>query len=353
MTQHEDSDSIQILPDADKLDRYHRQQLSAMLDGELSPDQARFMLRRLEHDVELAECWERWQICGDVLRGQRNALLPADFASRVSSAIAADLPPAAGHRERAGGRVLRWGGGAALAASVAMAALLVGRQAGPMPEHAPEHAPERAAPALAASAGGPPAATPVPAAGADAARATVTGDAAVSSGPVVAEVRTAQTAPAPPRQRTQMVAAADPSPAPAVASNAGPAPADPVVVPFPSANHGVAALMPAPAQGIGADPFQSLPMTVGSRPWPRAAASGADSAYAVGLGRTMPSATWFLPSLPATQAAADRFGLPAGPVAGMPVQRTDTAIGAGAIPGAQIQAAPGQMQRVDIEPDPR
>ena len=126
MTQQPDCDSIQIVPDADKLDQYHRQQLSAMLDGELSPDQARFMLRRLQHDVELAERWERWQVCGDVLRGQGNALLPPDFASRVSSAIADAAPQPVEQRARSSGRRgLRWGGGAALAASVAMAALLV------------------------------------------------------------------------------------------------------------------------------------------------------------------------------------------------------------------------------------
>ncbi|NZA26934.1 sigma-E factor negative regulatory protein, partial [Luteimonas sp. SJ-92] len=84
----DDSEALQIGPDPDKLYLYHRQQLSAMLDGELSPDQARFMLRRLQHDVELASCWERWQVCGDVMRGQRNALLPADFAEGVARAIA-------------------------------------------------------------------------------------------------------------------------------------------------------------------------------------------------------------------------------------------------------------------------
>src|SRR5690625_2128055 len=130
MTPHDDN--LQIVPDPDKLDRYHRQQLSAMLDGELSPDQARFMLRRLQHDAGLAGCWERWQVCGDVLRGQRNALLPADFAQRVSSAIAAgDRQAADAAAHRGGTGLLRWGGGVALAASVAMVALLVGRHAGP------------------------------------------------------------------------------------------------------------------------------------------------------------------------------------------------------------------------------
>src|SRR5690606_22117948 len=116
----------------DRLDAYHRRQLSAMLDGELSPDQARFMLRRLQHDHELAARWERWQVCGDVLRGRGHALLPADFSSRVAAAIAAPPQPGATQSGFVAGRVrphrlLRWGGGA-LAASVALVALLMARQ---------------------------------------------------------------------------------------------------------------------------------------------------------------------------------------------------------------------------------
>lgn len=129
MTQRDD-DMTQ--PQPDKLHDHHRQQLSAMLDGELRPDQAKFMLRRLEHDGELAACWERWQVCGDVLRGRHEAPLPGDFSRRVADAIAgqdrtasAATIPAATKQPR----WARWGGGAALAASVAMAALFVGRQA--------------------------------------------------------------------------------------------------------------------------------------------------------------------------------------------------------------------------------
>jgi negative regulator of sigma E activity len=118
----------------DKLYDHHRQQLSAMLDGELPPDQAKFMLRRLEHDRELATCWERWQVCGDILRGRHDALLPADFSHRVASAIAGGEQVAGSTESTAAvatksPRWARWGGGAALAASVAMAALFVGRQA--------------------------------------------------------------------------------------------------------------------------------------------------------------------------------------------------------------------------------
>ncbi|MET0328300.1 MAG: sigma-E factor negative regulatory protein, partial [Luteimonas sp.] len=114
-------------PDPDRLDRLNRLQLSALLDGELGQDEARFLRRRLEHDAELSGCFERWQVCGDVLRGRQVSLLPPDFADRIARGIAAGdavVAPAAVVKRP---RLLRWGGGAALAASVALVALFVGR----------------------------------------------------------------------------------------------------------------------------------------------------------------------------------------------------------------------------------
>jgi len=116
----------------DKLDTHCREQLSAMLDGELAPDQARFLLRRLQHDHELADCWERWQLCGDLMRGSAPALLPEGFAERVRHALdAGSAPPQAMAIAGSGARMrwLPWAGSAALAASVAAVALLVGRGA--------------------------------------------------------------------------------------------------------------------------------------------------------------------------------------------------------------------------------
>lgn len=122
-------------PIIDKLDIHHRQQLSALMDGDLPADEARFLLRRLQHDHELAGCWERWQLCGDVLRGQGHAPAPAGFAERVAQAIAAGsssvttaTPQAQAARPR--NLLARWGGGA-LAASVALVALFMARQQSP------------------------------------------------------------------------------------------------------------------------------------------------------------------------------------------------------------------------------
>ncbi len=107
-------------PAGQRLDQRHREQLSALVDGELGADEARFLLRRMEHDPELAGCQERWQLLGDVMRGQASALAPAGFGAAVAAAVAAEPAPQAEPRRqvrRSGWRA--WGGGAALAASVA------------------------------------------------------------------------------------------------------------------------------------------------------------------------------------------------------------------------------------------
>ena len=74
----------------DKIDNHYQQQLSAWMDGDLPSDEARFLLRRLQHDDELASRLGRWQLCGDVLRGQAQAPAPAGFAARVAAAVNAE-----------------------------------------------------------------------------------------------------------------------------------------------------------------------------------------------------------------------------------------------------------------------
>ncbi len=97
-----------------------RQQLSALIDGELERDQTRFLLKRLQGDAELAGCWDRWHVAGDCLRGHAIAPLRSDFAARIALAVDAEAAPS----RRIGATVLKWTGGFAVAASVALAALL-------------------------------------------------------------------------------------------------------------------------------------------------------------------------------------------------------------------------------------
>jgi len=68
------------------------EQLSALMDGELPPEETALLMRRLEREPALARRLARYRSMGDVLRGDR-AQPSADFASRVSAAIAQEPTP--------------------------------------------------------------------------------------------------------------------------------------------------------------------------------------------------------------------------------------------------------------------
>ncbi len=70
------------------------EQLSALMDGELPPEETALLLRRLEREPALARRLARYRAMGDVLRGDR-VQPSADFASRVSAAIAQEPAPVA------------------------------------------------------------------------------------------------------------------------------------------------------------------------------------------------------------------------------------------------------------------
>lgn len=103
-----------------------REQLSALMDGALPEDQTRFLLRRLQHDTELAANWERWRIAGDAMRGiAPTQHLPVDFAQRVAASLhGVGLPSPAQRSTRHQPRWLRWGAGSAVAAALAVVALM-------------------------------------------------------------------------------------------------------------------------------------------------------------------------------------------------------------------------------------
>lgn len=239
---------------ADKFELHYRQQLSALVDGELPTDEARFLLRRLQHDGELSGCQERWQLLGDALRGQACAPAPAGFDLKIREAIAADArraPPASERQARhAGWR--RWGGGAALAASVAAVALFMARGQLPGPA-APETVIATAAQ------------VPATAVVADAGRAPdAGGDAGLAAAAPAVAVAALRRADAPARRgsatRTQQVARS------AAARQAEPARA-------------VATQSPVPA--LRTDPFADPGNVLRARPWPRSSLSPALSNHAL------------------------------------------------------------------------
>jgi len=109
----------------------NREFISAGMDGELSREELRFLLRRLESDAGLADVWARYHVAGDGVRGEVGELARGDFASRVMAAIDAESAAAVVAVPRR--RWLQWSAGGAIAASVAVAALMLSQPAGNRP----------------------------------------------------------------------------------------------------------------------------------------------------------------------------------------------------------------------------
>ena len=100
-----------------------REDLSALMDGELAAEPSRFLLRRLDHDPDLAATWSRWHMVRACLAADPARLQTprqqSDFAARIANALQAEAAPV---RPR---RWARYVGGGAIAASVAVAALML------------------------------------------------------------------------------------------------------------------------------------------------------------------------------------------------------------------------------------
>jgi negative regulator of sigma E activity len=108
-----------------------REQLSALLDGELPRDEIGLLMRRLERDPELRRSFGTYALIGETLRAPGGRLASQSFAARVSVAIEAPQP---GQTSRPApavpANVIFWKRPAvrtALAAGVATAAVFVFR----------------------------------------------------------------------------------------------------------------------------------------------------------------------------------------------------------------------------------
>lgn len=108
-----------------------REDLSALMDGELGAEPARFLLRRIEREPELASVWSRWHVvraCLAVRKGSIDSDMDASlFIAAASSddAFAARVLSAMQARPQTRRHWARFVGGGAIAASVAAAALIL------------------------------------------------------------------------------------------------------------------------------------------------------------------------------------------------------------------------------------
>jgi len=106
---------------------HQRENLSAGMDGELSKEELRFLLRRLDHDASLQQDWSRYHVVRDGLRRELSPLASEGFASRVMQAIEREGASVQQGKRR---HWLHWSAGGAIAAGVAVAALMVAQPAG-------------------------------------------------------------------------------------------------------------------------------------------------------------------------------------------------------------------------------
>ncbi len=67
-----------------------KEQLSALMDGELSRSESTFLIKRMGHDPELRALWQRQCMARDVLRNEHPAQLDFTLADRIRADIEAE-----------------------------------------------------------------------------------------------------------------------------------------------------------------------------------------------------------------------------------------------------------------------
>jgi len=98
-----------------------REHISSLMDGEISREASRFLVRRLGSDEELSSTWARYHVVRDCLRNPEGGLAREDLCERVNRALEEEQDLAPGRSRLAW---LRPVAGAAIAASVALVAVL-------------------------------------------------------------------------------------------------------------------------------------------------------------------------------------------------------------------------------------
>ncbi|HLF30699.1 MAG TPA: sigma-E factor negative regulatory protein [Xanthomonadales bacterium] len=99
-----------------------REHLSSFMDGEVSQETARFLVRRLGADGDLRQAWASYHLIRDCLRHEDGHITQLDLSGRVRAALSSE--PAVTAVAQAGKGWFKPVLGAALAASVAVMAVL-------------------------------------------------------------------------------------------------------------------------------------------------------------------------------------------------------------------------------------
>ena len=112
-----------------------REHISSLMDGEISRETSRFLVRRLGSDDELCATWARYHLVRDCLRHQEGSLSGEDLCSRINRALEDDKP--ASRVRRLPMSWLKPVAGMAIAATVALVAVMAVGPAGPGGQQAP------------------------------------------------------------------------------------------------------------------------------------------------------------------------------------------------------------------------
>ncbi|HHH47028.1 MAG TPA: hypothetical protein ENK53_08500 [Thiotrichales bacterium] len=105
-----------------------REQISALVDGELPEAECRLLLARMQRDPALRLTWERYLLAGEVLRNQAGRLYDPRFSQRVMAAIESRESLALPEQGSGGRSVPGWfrtAASMAVAAGVAVVAVLL------------------------------------------------------------------------------------------------------------------------------------------------------------------------------------------------------------------------------------
>jgi sigma-E factor negative regulatory protein RseA len=105
-----------------KMSKETREHLSALVDGEISLETSRFLVKRLGTDEELRATWTRYHLIRDCLRHQDGSIAGEDLSVRVSRALENEQPVKTSRRLPT--RWLKPAAGLAIAASVALMAIV-------------------------------------------------------------------------------------------------------------------------------------------------------------------------------------------------------------------------------------
>jgi sigma-E factor negative regulatory protein RseA len=111
-----------------KMSRESHEHLSCLMDGEISRETSRFLVRRMGADEELCGAWARYHLVRDCLRHPEGGLVNENLCHRIHLALEEEQVAPAAPARRAWLKPLA---GMAVAASVALVAVLTVSSGGP------------------------------------------------------------------------------------------------------------------------------------------------------------------------------------------------------------------------------